>query len=80
MAGQRGGQQRNQNAGLFNAHRCRAGGIYELHRGGGDLYSGGAERLDAHADLALAPDDAAQLRRADQRHDDAGGDAAEPGS
>ncbi|SUB70269.1 transporter, divalent anion:Na+ symporter (DASS) family [Pluralibacter gergoviae] len=48
----------------------RSGGVYELHRRGGHLYSGGAQRLYADEHLAVAADDAAQLRRAYQRHDD----------
>jgi hypothetical protein len=54
-------------------------GLYELHGRGRYLYPGGAERLHADAELAVAPDDAPELCRAYQRHDDAGGHAAEPG-
>jgi di/tricarboxylate transporter len=43
------------------------------------LYPGGAERLHADANLAVAPDDASELCRSYQRDDDAGGDPAEPG-
>ena len=38
-----------------------------------------AERLHADAELAVAPDDAPELCRAYQRHDDPGGNAAESG-
>ena len=79
MAGEGGGQQRNQNADLPDGDRRRAGGVYELNGRGRHLYPGGAERLHADADLAVAPDDAPEFCRFDQRHDDAGGNAAEPG-
>lgn len=42
------------------------------------FYSGCAERLHEDADLPVAADDAVELCRAHQRHDDAGRDAAEP--
>ena len=44
------------------------------------LYSRGVKRCHAYANVAVAPDDAVKFCRADKRHDDAGGDAAEPGS
>ena len=72
------GQQRNQNADLPDADGRRAGRVYELYGRRGHLYSGRAERLHEDADLPVAADDAVELRRAHQRHDDAGRDAAEP--
>ena len=41
MAGERGGEQRNQNADLPDAHRRRSGRVYELHRGGRHFHPGG---------------------------------------
>ncbi len=79
MAGEGGWQQRNENAGLSDADGRRTGGVYEFNGGGRYLYPGGAERLHADAELAVAPDDAPEFCRFDQRHDDAGGHAAEPG-
>ena len=40
----------------------------------------GVKRCHAYANVAVASDDAVKFCRADKRHDDAGGDAAEPGS
>ena len=71
-------QQRNQNADLPDADGRRTGCVYELDGRRGHLYSGCAERLHEDADLPVAADDAVELCRAHQRHDDAGRDAAEP--
>lgn len=42
--------------------------------------SRGVKRCHAYANFAVTSDDAVEFCRADKRHDDAGGDAAEPGS
>lgn len=67
------GSSENQNAGPADADRCRTGRVYEFNRRRCYLYSRGTQRLDAYANVAVAPDDAAQFRRAYRRHDDAGG-------
>ncbi len=54
--------------------------VYEFNRRCRYLYSRGVKRCHAYANVAVAPDDAVKFCRADKRHDDAGGDAAEPGS
>lgn len=63
LAGEGCREQRNQNAGLFDANRCRIRGVYELDRRGGHFYSRGAQRVDAHEHLPFAVDDAAQFCR-----------------
>ena len=51
----------------------------ELDRCGRHLHPGGAAHLAKSRHGAKPADDAAELRRADQRHADAGGDGAQPG-
>lgn len=75
VAGECGGQQRNQDAGLPDAHRRRAGCVYEFNRGGRHFHSGSAQRVGADEYLSLAADDAAELCRTYQRDDDPGRNA-----
>ena len=63
-----------------NSDRRGAWRVYEFNRRCRYLYSCGVKRCHAYANVAVAPDDAVKFCRADKRHDDAGGDAAEPGS
>ena len=74
------GEQGNQNVGFVDADRRGAWRVYEFNRRCRYLYSRGVKRCHAYANVAVAPDDAVKFCRADKRHDDAGGDAAEPGS
>ncbi|KJJ21089.1 hypothetical protein HMPREF3150_01143 [Pseudomonas aeruginosa] len=72
-------QQRSAPAGTADAGGGRVGLGDEFHRGGGDLHPGGPEHRRQAEDPSGPADDAAGLRRTDQRHDDPGRHATEHG-
>ena len=79
LARRQGRQQREPSAGPADGGRGRPRVPDELDRRRRHLHPGGAAHLAKSRHVAKPADDAAEFRRADQRHADTGGNGAQPG-